>query len=110
MTKIENHFFFREIYFLLNNLDIIDRWIPLQAYVHDAGNDRKKNQNQNLKVERSLVGSNNTYINNTTHNKYTPAEIKLNIPGNVVIVFAYTKLYSVADPNGEIDSNDVVSE
>lgn len=52
----------------------------------------------------------NTYINKTTQIKYTPAEIKLNAPGNVFSVFAYTKLYKGADPSGEMDSIEVVSE
>lgn len=50
------------------------------------------------------------YINKITQMKYTPAEIRLNAPENVFNVFAYTKLYKGADPKGDIDSNDVVSE
>lgn len=51
-----------------------------------------------------------TYINKKTQNKFTPAVIKLNAPGKVSNVLAYTKLYNGADPKGEIDSIDVVNE
>lgn len=90
--------------------------MPLQAYVHKAGNIKKiLKYKKRIEIKSKLefykyYVQHRTYINKTTQIKYTPAEIKLNAPGNVFNVFAYTKLYRGADPNGDIDSIDVVSE